>query len=294
MNTKILNIKLLRLDGGTQTREAMDDEAIQDYADALDAGMKFPPVDVFFDGKEYWLADGFHRVRAHLAINRASILIEYHVGGREDAMLFAAGSNLSHGLRRNNADKRNAVLMVLSTRAGATWSSRKIAETVGVGHKFVDDCKNPERAEVRKADKRKPDDSKVRVFDAPAPAETPAEVASDATPSPETPDKKAAKTTPGVASDATLRTEIDEYAEKNAVLSEENDRLNDRLAVEAMDASEEEKAAAAETIANLRQTVTALTAELAAVKASRDSYQRENASLKTQIKMMTKAAAKAK
>jgi hypothetical protein len=58
-------------------------------------------------------------------------------------------------------------------------------------------------------------------------------------------------------------------------LAQENERLQDRLAVEAMDASEEEKTQAAETIRSLRSRVVTLEAEVAALKVSRDTYMRE-------------------
>ena len=77
---------------------------------------------------------------------------------------------------------------------------------------------------------------------------------------------------------------LSEAREAVGILTEENDRLNDRLAVDAMDATEEEKALCSETIANLRALNKTLTAELKAVKASRDEYMRENGELKKQIK----------
>lgn len=76
-------------------------------------------------------------------------------------------------------------------------------------------------------------------------------------------------------------------------LSDENDRLTDRLAVEAMDASEEEKTAAAETIGALREEVKMLGIELAAVKSQRDAYMRESAQKEQQIKFWRKEAEKA-
>lgn len=66
------------------------------------------------------------------------------------------------------------------------------------------------------------------------------------------------------------------------ILSEENDRLNDRLATVAMDATPEERAAAVETIETLRALVKTLTAELDAVKASRDGYMQTNKELMSQ------------
>jgi hypothetical protein len=74
--------------------------------------------------------------------------------------------------------------------------------------------------------------------------------------------------------------ELAETQEAVAILAEENDRLNDRLAVEAMDATEDEKLKAATTIAELRAELKTAHAELKAVKASRDHYMRENADLK--------------
>ena len=81
---------------------------------------------------------------------------------------------------------------------------------------------------------------------------------------------------------------LDDAAQTIRELSNENDQLRDRLAVEQMDASEEAKSEAAATIAEMRDRIKALEAELDAVKSSRDGYQRENAELKKQIVMNQK------
>ncbi len=91
-------------------------------------------------------------------------------------------------------------------------------------------------------------------------------------------------------------TNADELAELQhtvADLAAENERLSDRLAVEAMDATEEEKTAAAQTISELREQVSIMEAELSAVKASRDTYMRENAELKKQVNYWRRQAEKA-
>lgn len=97
---------------------------------------------------------------------------------------------------------------------------------------------------------------------------------------------------PAPAIDPAIVEKLDEAQEAVSVLSEENDRLNDRLAVQLMDASDEERKAAAETIAELRARVKTLESELSAVKASRDGYMRENAQLKKQVAMQRKQLGK--
>lgn len=79
--------------------------------------------------------------------------------------------------------------------------------------------------------------------------------------------------------------ELEEAAQAIAELADENEKLRDRLAIEAMDASEEEKTEASHTINELRAKIKTLEAELDAVKASRDGFQRENAELKKQVQM---------
>ena len=71
--TKPLNVSSIRIDGGTQSRSRIIQETVDDYAVAMAEGAEFPPIVVFFDGKEYWLADGFHRYHATRKNKRASI-----------------------------------------------------------------------------------------------------------------------------------------------------------------------------------------------------------------------------
>ena len=63
MSEKI-SVKSIRLDGGTQPRAGIYNDLVTDYAADMKAGNEFPPITVFFDGENYWCADGFHRVQA--------------------------------------------------------------------------------------------------------------------------------------------------------------------------------------------------------------------------------------
>lgn len=127
----------IRRDGGTQPRAATQDAVVADYAEALGSGVVFPPVVVFFDGTDYWLADGFHRDGAHGALGRSEIDCDVRAGTRRDAVLYAVGANEAHGLRRSNDDKRRAVLLLLDDPEWSHWSDREIAARCRVSHPFV-------------------------------------------------------------------------------------------------------------------------------------------------------------
>jgi ParB-like chromosome segregation protein Spo0J len=112
-----------------QARVAMNEETIEEYAEAMRNGDKFPPVVVFSDdGASYWLADGFHRYHAaKKTANKWTLPAEIRDGGKREAILFAVGANASHGLRRSREDKRNSVLKLLNDKEWSQWSDREIA-----------------------------------------------------------------------------------------------------------------------------------------------------------------------
>lgn len=135
--TTEIAINQICVDGGTQTRAALDARTIAEYASALEAGATFPPVIVFFDGAVRWLADGFHRVEAHRRCNLATIRAEVRQGTQRDALLYSAGANAEHGLRRSAADKRRAVETLLADEGWSQWSTREIARCAGVPESLV-------------------------------------------------------------------------------------------------------------------------------------------------------------
>lgn len=133
-----LRIDQIRLDGGTQMRVGpRNPEALNDYKAAIQDGLQLPPVVVFHDGRDYWLADGFHRWSAHKELDLRDIDADVREGSKRDAILFSVGANASHGLRRTNQDKRRAVETLLKDEEWGGWSDREIARKAHVDHKFV-------------------------------------------------------------------------------------------------------------------------------------------------------------
>lgn len=260
---KQIELDGIRIDCGTQSRVDIDQQTVSSYAELIKEGTIFPPITVYFDGNHYYLADGFHRYFAHKAAGHEEILAEVRNGTLRDAVLAALEANSTHGLPRTNADKRKAVQMMLDDFEWCDWSNTEIARRCRVSHTFVNklrpsdgSAKKHIRSGVeieRKEGKRKPVDTKGPV-EPQQPKEQP----------PRQP------------------TEYTQEDEALKYLTEENQRLADRLAVAATDATEEEKSLAAETIEELREQVKMLDMELESVKRSRDIFQSECSELKKQ------------
>lgn len=123
-----------------QTRAALNEDTVADYAEAMERGDKFPAVTVFSDGAEYYLADGFHRVEALRRIGKKAVVADLQNGDFKAALLYALKANSTHGLRRTNADKRHALEMAWNAREelfGGEPSNALLAETCGVTRQWV-------------------------------------------------------------------------------------------------------------------------------------------------------------
>lgn len=127
----------IRTDGGTQPRETIDFVTVADYADDMRAGAIFPPVVVFNDGADYWLADGFHRLRAAEQAGLDEIRADVRQGTQQDAQWYSYSVNAKHGMRRSSEDKRRAVEAAMAHPYASRHSTREIATHCGVSHMTV-------------------------------------------------------------------------------------------------------------------------------------------------------------
>lgn len=129
---QMLSIAAIRLDERCQPRAAIDPELISEYANAMTDGAEFPPLTVFRDGSDYYLADGFHRIAAAEEAGIAHMVCTVERGSVRDAILHAVGANATHGQRRTNLDKRRAVETLLNDPEWSSWSDNEIARRVQV------------------------------------------------------------------------------------------------------------------------------------------------------------------
>lgn len=148
-----------------QIRQCTQSDVVEEYATAMKAGIEFPPIIVFTDGKSFWLVDGYHRCEAATDADICELPVDLREGDLRDAILFAVGVNATHGVRRSNADKRAAVLTLLNDESWGTWSDRKIARLCGVSQPFVSSLRKQTQSdngyrppEEAKPETRKPKD----------------------------------------------------------------------------------------------------------------------------------------
>jgi hypothetical protein len=137
VRSKKLKLDQVRIDGDTQPRTDIDHGLVDEYAAAYTAGVELPAVIVFFDGANYWLADGFHRWWASRQAELKTISCEIRQGTQRDAQWFSYAANQTHGLRRTNADKAKAVKAALVHPCGAKLSDHQVAEYIGVSQPMV-------------------------------------------------------------------------------------------------------------------------------------------------------------
>lgn len=135
MSEQMLDMSVVRIDGDTQPRTTINPEIVQEYAEAMEAGVEFPPITVVHDGAAYWLVDGFHRFFAHRRMSRQQIKAEVITGELVEARWLSLAANKTHGVRRTPDDTAKAVGRALRMRPDL--NDPAIAEHVGVSTSTV-------------------------------------------------------------------------------------------------------------------------------------------------------------
>jgi hypothetical protein len=273
---KKLNLLAIRIDGGTQARVALDQAVVTEYSEHMKDGDKFPPITVFHDGSEYWLADGFHRYFATKANGLVSIEADVKEGTQRDALLFSFGANGRRGLSMTTEDRRSIIKRMLSDPEWKQWTNGQIAKHIGVSSmtvgrvkaqleeeskdpgtvkKFIDRYGNESTIETKNIGKKPKKEKKAE-----PPKEEPVEVEED--------------------------DRLKELADTIQELESENTLLKDKIALGQWDASEIEKIDAEELIKDLRNQIKVLELDNKALRDSRDMFQNRNAELLSTVKKL--------
>jgi ParB-like chromosome segregation protein Spo0J len=129
---QFIDIQSLTFDPELQVRVRINDEQVSLYAECMasEEDMKvFPPVEIFYDGVKYWLADGHHRRAAAEKAGHKRIWGIVKSGTHDDALWAAIVANGKQGLPLTREDKKRAVEIAVKKLPGK--SLRLLAEKVG-------------------------------------------------------------------------------------------------------------------------------------------------------------------
>ena len=281
-----LQLKQIRIDGGTQNRVEINNDVVSEYAEELKNGASFPQLIVFFDGVDYWLVDGFHRYHAHKLSCIDSADCAVHDGSLREAQLFSVGVNDTHGLRRSNGDKKKAIELLLNDSEWSLWSDTAIAKKCSVDHKTVSKYRlslgnsqvseNKERTYTTKHGTQ-------AVMNTEKIGLKTNKVESDSTELQNKPNSEPESTEP--ESTEPEYTELDQLRDDNSELRDRIVDLERLCQIAGIDTGITD-----DVLNDSKKQIKDLEANLKAVTASRDFFMNENAQLKRQLKLNKKAA----
>jgi hypothetical protein len=272
----MLALYKIRIDGNTQARIKLNQDVVNEYAEHLKDGDKFPPMVVYHDGADYWLADGFHRYFAYKLNKETMVEVETIAGTVEDAQeySFSANQGSKRGLSNSPEDNRSIIIRMIQGPRWSGWSADAIAKHVGVSISTVKRVKSslelPEQETIKYVRDGKEHEMKTSNFK--KKAERPAGTKPDLTTVNE--DK--------IAID-NLNDQLNGLSETINELSNENTILKDKIAIGQWDASEMEKLDVEDTIKDLREQVRVLEIENKSLRESRDMYQNRNSELMAKV-----------
>ncbi|MGR3278721.1 hypothetical protein ACSYAD_26875 [Acaryochloris marina NIES-2412] len=132
-----LNIEAIIIDSEVASRCQLREDIVTEYANAMRQGAKFPPVIVFFNGTDFILVDGFHRIHAKKVNGDLEILASISQGNRREAILIATGINIDSSLKLTKADIRRNINKLIGDTEWSLWYDLDIAQQCCANHELV-------------------------------------------------------------------------------------------------------------------------------------------------------------
>lgn len=133
----MIKISDITVDQALQSRVALSQDKIAEYAEMMEDGIEFSPVQIVDDGKKFYMWDGFHRYHAAVKAGRTTIDAAIKKGTYRNAFVWSLGANSNHGLPVTNADKRLKVTRALADVELSLWTDQEIAKACGVTRVMV-------------------------------------------------------------------------------------------------------------------------------------------------------------
>ena len=138
MESQSISLDELTFDSTYRVREYNDDGIISCYAECMETEddlINFPPIEVYYDGDNYWVADGRLRCLAARRAGHEKIHALVTEGDQLGAFWAAIVANGRQGCGLSWRDKQRVVTSAL--RCWPDYSDRAIAEAIGVSDHTV-------------------------------------------------------------------------------------------------------------------------------------------------------------
>ncbi len=126
---------LLKTDKGTQRRQ-INLEVVTQYAEQMAEGAKFDPIDAVYDGKDYIVWNGFHRVNAYKKANIKMVRVSVTDGDAAEAIHLSLGAN-KDSLQRTQAEKNACARVMITDPRYEAWTDEQRANHIGVSRSTI-------------------------------------------------------------------------------------------------------------------------------------------------------------
>ena len=145
---KQVALKDIRIDGNTQQRP-VDPTVVAKYKALMQEGDKFPPVEVIFDGHDFWLADGFHRVHAMRKLAQNMVEANVNEGTKRDAIFYSFSANQYHGFPRQPGTIKTMLMeKIFPDDEWGEMTDEQIRLFIGgVSRSYISRCRNEFRGD---------------------------------------------------------------------------------------------------------------------------------------------------
>ena len=266
-----MKLSQITLDPKLMMRKELNQEIVDEYAQAMLDGDTFPDIVIFNDGEHNYLVEGFKRYHAAKQSGLEIINADVQMGTYDDAFDYALTvANRKNGEHYSNEDKRFQLSMALEVPRYKEKSDRELARILKVSNPFV--------SKMRKATGNQPEAIAIKRGDQEYKMANPAKETVNAPAN----EKKPAE-----------EDKILEMATTIESLASDLEEAERRVAVAAMDATPEEKELAAAKLDEMANEVKNLTENNRVLRISRDTKMNEVAEMNKQVGYWKKRAEKA-
>lgn len=135
----LIDFDQITIDRRFQVRNRTDQQTVKAYANAMQAGSEFPPIQLAEIDGRLFIIDGFHRYDAAISIGRTWFEAVVTRMTEREALKASAIANLTHGLQLTKTERLNAFKQFIKggghlKARGQLKSYREIAsELHGIG-----------------------------------------------------------------------------------------------------------------------------------------------------------------